>query len=150
MPCCQSKYFGTLNYSEDGVITPPHGLLGFEQEKTFVLVQLPDQYPLVYIQSANTPDLCFLALPILTVDPEYRLEVNPEDARLLGTDTKPDIGKQVLCLTLITTHTHGVTANLLAPLVINLATRAACQCINAATGYSHRHEIEASQEGAAA
>jgi flagellar assembly factor FliW len=150
MSCCQSKYFGTLHYAEDAVISPPRGLLGFEQEKMFVLVQLPEQYPLVYVQSAVTPELCFLALPILTIDPEYRLELNSEDAQQLGTETNPEIGQEVLCLALIATHPEGVRANLLAPLVVNLETRAACQCFNAVPGYSHQHEIKTPGQGVAA
>lgn len=150
MPCCDSKYFGRLHYAEDAVIQTPDGLPGFEEETRFVLVQLPDQHPLVYIQSGTRPELCFLALPILTIDAGYQLELAPEDAAVIGTSQAPAIGQDVLCLALITTHPDGATANLLAPLVVNLHSRIAAQCINAAGGYSHRHPLEAAEKGAAA
>jgi flagellar assembly factor FliW len=43
---------------------------------------------------------------------------------------------------------HSITANLLAPVVISLATRRAVQAIASGSAYSHRHPL-AAQEVAA-
>jgi flagellar assembly factor FliW len=151
MPACESKYFGTLEHTGDTVITLPSGLLGFGAETSFVLVQRPEEFPLVYMQSRLTKELCFLTLPVLTIDPRYRLELSPDDATVLETLVYPRIGSEVLCLVLITVHAAGPTANLLAPVVVNLQTRQGAQCINAAPGYSHQHALTTpSSEGAAA
>jgi flagellar assembly factor FliW len=123
------------------------GPFGFENESGFVLIHRPELYPLVYLQSVTTRDLCFLALPVLVVESAYDLRLTAEDATLIGVPERPGIGNDVLCLALLTVHTGGPTANLLAPVVVNLKTRAALQCITAGTAYSHQHALAAAEEG---
>ena len=45
----------------------PEGLPGFERERRFLPLEMPDQHPLVFLQSAATPALCFVTLPVLAV-----------------------------------------------------------------------------------
>jgi flagellar assembly factor FliW len=152
MPCCETKYFGPAAYSGDALITLPEGPMGFPGAHTFVLIQRAAEYPLVYMQSTDDPDLCFLALPVLSLDAAYRLAIRPEDAAAVQTSATPAIGPDVLCLALLSLHENGATANLLAPVVVNLSTRTARQCINVEPGYSHQQPLPAcnAEEGAAA
>ena len=134
MPECQTKYFKSMEYTEDSVIGLPSGLPGFEQEREFVLIDQPVNRPLVFVQSLRTPDLCFVALPVLSVDPGYRLSISTDDLDAMGLDPtrQPSIGKEVACLTIVAfAEDRLMTANLLAPLVINLGTRIAAQAIQA-------------------
>jgi flagellar assembly factor FliW len=123
------------------------GPFGFEDESGFVLIQRPELYPLVSLQSITTEDLCFLALPVLAVDSRYDLRLAPEDAALIDVRERPCIGTEVLCLALLTVRAAGPTANLLAPVVVNLSSRAALQCLNVADGYSHQHPLAPAEEG---
>jgi flagellar assembly factor FliW len=75
---------------------------------------------------------------------DYDLAMTREDLERLGLDSsrQPAPGREVLCLALLCSPESGpVTANLLAPVVVNLATRAAVQAIRADARYSHRHVI---------
>jgi flagellar assembly factor FliW len=150
MPCCRTRYFGTAEFDNDAVIAFPEGLPGFSGETEFLILQRQAEYPLVYLQSAHTPDLCFLALPVLTVDNNYLLELSLEDARILGTSTVPRIGEEVLCLVLVAVREGEPTANLFAPIVVNLATRAAAQCFLNASQYSHQHSLARTEREVAA
>ena len=47
-------------------------------------VRFPDREPLIFLQSLEDPDLCFLTLPVLAVDPQYQLTVSKEDRELVG------------------------------------------------------------------
>jgi flagellar assembly factor FliW len=143
MPDCQTKYFGTLTYTEETVISMPRGMFGFEEENEFVVIQRPDQFPLSYLQSLLTPELCFLALPVLVACSNYRLAISEQDLALLefAPAYEPQIGKDVLCLSIITTQHGGPTANLMAPVVINLQTRTAAQCIDPEGIYSHQQPL---------
>ena len=76
MPDCLTKYFSKMDYTEDSVIRLPNGLPGFEHESEFVLIDQPQNRPLVFVQSLRTPDLCFVALPVLSVDSAYGLSVS--------------------------------------------------------------------------
>ncbi|HXA51319.1 MAG TPA: flagellar assembly protein FliW, partial [Candidatus Acidoferrum sp.] len=89
------------------------------------------------------PALCFITMPVLSVDPRYRLKVNSEDLGEIGLPTarQPKIGEDVFCLTVLSIREAGPTANLMAPIVINLKTRRAVQAITADSDYSHQYEL---------
>lgn len=150
MAACQTKYDGIIEFTDDSVFVFPEGLIGFEGEISFLPLQPPGAEPLVLLQSTITPELCFIALPVRVVDPEYQLAIVPEDLPRLGlpANRQPAIGADVLCLALITIHDggEGTTANLLAPVVVNLKTRRAVQCISSDPGHSHQHPFLAPAE----
>jgi flagellar assembly factor FliW len=144
MPECRTRYFETLDYTEDSVIRLPNGLPGFEQEHEFILIDRPLNRPLVFIQSLRTSSLCFVALPVLSVDAHYRLSISSDDLDVLGLDPyrQPRIGDDVACLSIIAIgEDRLMTANLLSPLVINLRSCVAVQAIQASCNYSHRHPL---------
>jgi flagellar assembly factor FliW len=137
-----------MNYEPDSVLLLPRALPGFAREHEFVILQQQEHFPLVYMQSLSTPDLCFLALPVLSVEHEYDLCLAEEDAHLLDLPRSPLIGREALCLVLVAAHKTTPTANLLAPIVVNLRTRRTAQCLNPEGAYSHQHELLAAMEAA--
>lgn len=142
MPECETKYYGRLAYEEDSVFEFPTGLIGFENETRFLPVEPAGASPIVLLQSLATPLLCFVALPVLVVDPAYRIAALPEDLRAAGLPpgVEPVIGTDVLCLVLITIQEHqATTANLLAPLLVNLKTRQGVQAISTDPAHTHQH-----------
>jgi flagellar assembly factor FliW len=141
----ETKYFGTLSSREEAVFEFPHGLPAFEEEKRFVLIELPEHAPLVFLQSLTQPALCFLAFPVLVADREYRLAVSAEDLAALELDRgrQPELGTDVLVLALISLHNGcSATANLMAPIVLNLKTRRGLQAIRQDRLYSHQQPLE--------
>jgi flagellar assembly factor FliW len=150
MPSVQTKYFGTLSCREEAVFEFPQGLPAFEEEHGFVLIEIPEHAPLVFLQSLTQSALCFLAFPILVADRGYRLAVSAEDLASLELDgaTQPQLGREVLVLALVSLHEgFSATANLMAPVVLNLKTRRGLQAIRQDSLYSHQHPIDSrSQE----
>jgi flagellar assembly factor FliW len=141
MPWLDSAHFGRLEYSPSSTLAFSEGLPGFEQERNFLLVEQPCHHPLVFLQSVTTPALCFPALPVRVVEPQYEPLLSAADLQLLGFSEQPIIGDDAIVLTLVAVHEQDPTANLLAPVVINLRTRAAAQCIDSDLRYSHRHRL---------
>lgn len=145
----QTRHFGTIEFDRDAVCQFPAGLPGFEDEHEFVAIEQPHTRPIVFLQSLRRPDLCFITLPVQTIQSDYRLGISPEDLRLLELpeDRQPEMGKQVLCLAIVAVaEGQPPTANLLAPVVINLENRRAVQAILSDSGYSHRHPLLADRE----
>lgn len=144
MPSLETKYFGTLPYSESAVFQFPHGIPGFEEHKRFVLIEVAERAPLVFLQSMAQANLCFAAFPIQTVDRQYQLAIAPEELEDLELDPgrQPALGVDVTVLALISWHGQSrVTANLMAPVVLNLKTRSGLQAIRRDARYSHEHAI---------
>lgn len=145
----QTRHFGTIEFEPNDVCQFPAGLPGFEDEHEFIPLEQPHTRPIVFLQSLRRPELCFITLPVQTIQPDYRLAISPEDLRLLELpeDRQPEIGKQVLCLAIVAVaEGEPPTANLLAPVVINLENRRAVQAILSDSGYSHRHPLLAGRE----
>jgi flagellar assembly factor FliW len=159
MPAIATKHFGRLSYEVDSELEFPLGLPGFDDRKRFVAVHIVENDPLIYLQSLEDPALCFITMPILAVDPQYRLKVSEEDLEQLGLSStrQPRIGDDVLCLSVLSLRETGPTANLLAPVVVNLRNRKAVQAVAPESHYPHQFALmppealpeEAQPEGAA-
>jgi flagellar assembly factor FliW len=139
----ETKNFGKISFEPESELEFPSGLPGFESRRRFVAITFVESDPLVYLQNLEDPDLCFITLPILAADPNYKLKVNGEDLEQLGLSTsrQPRIGEDVLCLTVVSVRETGPTANLLAPIVVNLNNRKAVQAVAAESDYSHQHAL---------
>lgn len=145
MPRARTEQFGELEYAADSTLTFPRGLPGFEECRQFVLLDRPDLAPLVHMQSLEIPDICFLALPVRALDEGYETVLSPEDREAAGLGEYDEPGRATLDLALLAVATDGrLTANLLAPVVINLATRQAVQAVRGDARYSHAHVLEES------
>ena len=143
MPVMDTKHFGKVAFEPESEIEFPAGLPGFDVRKRFVAVRFVESDPLIYLQSLEDPGLCFITMPVHAVDPRYRLKVSVDDLQLLGLPgtRQPRIGEDVLALTVVSIRETGPTANLLAPVVVNLRTRRAVQAIAQEAGYSHQHAL---------
>ena len=141
---CETRYFGPLEYDSDSVLVFPDGIPAFEREKRFVAIRQPINEPLVFLQSLSNPGLCFVTLPVLSICAGYRLSIASEDQEALGFDTgvPPAIGRDVLCLAILSIEENAPpTANLMAPVVVNIRTQCARQVILTESNYSHREEL---------
>ena len=144
MPKLHTVHFGTLDYDEQALIEFPAGLPAFDQERLFLPFEPGSSKPFLFLQSLARPDLVFVTLPVELIDPAYQLTLAPEDLALLGVEeTAPlRLGREVLCLVIVTLREdRPPTANLMSPLVVNLANRRAAQVIQTETGYSHQHSL---------
>jgi len=147
MPAMETKNFGKISFEPESELEFPQGLPGFESRKRFVAVRFVESDPLLYLQSLEDPGLCFITMPILVADPQYRLKVAGEDLQQLGlpSSRQPKIGQDVMALTVVSLHESGPTANLLAPVLVNLRNRKAVQAVVQEPGYSHQHAILAEE-----
>jgi flagellar assembly factor FliW len=148
MPELKTTNFGTIYYSDDSVFEFPGGLPGFEERRRFIPVQNQRTAPILFLQSLEIPSLCFITMPILVVDPVYRLQVVEPDLEVLGfpAEYTPRIGEDVLCLAVLSIRESGPTANLLAPVVVNLSSHRAVQAVAPESHYSHRHALLPQEE----
>lgn len=143
----KTRHFGAIGCDESAILLFPDGLPAFEQAKRFVLIERPATSPAVFLQSVDDAGLCFAALPLLAVDPEYQLAIAQEDLRTVGLDEtrQPSIGTEAGCFAILTAPEGGpVTANLMAPVVVNLSTRRCVQAIRLDSAYSHRKPLTGS------
>lgn len=144
MPQTATRYFGSIEFEPADVIQFPSGLPAFEEENEFLILEPPANAPVVFLQSLRRPSLCFLALPIQAIAPDYHLAITAEDLEILAlpTDRQPVPGSEVSCLAIVVVAENGrVSANLLAPIIVNRANRRALQAIRLDSCYSHQYAV---------
>jgi flagellar assembly factor FliW len=148
MPELETTNFGTITFPPESVFEFPAGVPGFEERRRFIPVQNQRTAPVVFLQSLEIPSLCFITIPVLVVDPQYRLRMMDHDLEVLDwrAERQPRVGEDVLCLAVLSLRESGPTANLLAPVVVNLKNYKAVQAVAPESDYSHQHALFSSED----
>ena len=140
----QTSHLGPITVDESSTIDFPEGLPGFEECRRFVPLQHPVHGGLIFLQSLERPDLCFLTLPVRAVRPDYVLALSADDTGSLGfpEDSWPAIGSDVVALAILSlADGQAPTANLQSPIVIHCRTRRAVQAIRPDQRYTCREPL---------
>jgi flagellar assembly factor FliW len=139
MKCAESNGTQVLAIKPENVIRIPHGLLGFEQYKEFVLLANPEEAPFQWLQAVGESGLAFLVISPFVVLPDYQPDVGIEDTRTLDIKEPPD----AMVMTIATVRGPGhVTVNLKGPIIINRHSLIAKQVVPVnALHYNLQHPI---------
>lgn len=110
----------------------PQGLPGFEDLRSLD-VTVHGTLPILRLEGS----VGFWAAPVDVVDPEYEPEISVEARELLGGDPA-----QWMLAAILSSSDGAMTANLLAPLAINLESGVAVQMVRSDSKYSHVHPVK--------
>jgi len=128
--------FGELEFPDEVVMTFPEGVLGFPQDVQFILLEHDAEgSPFKWLQSLDNPDLAFIILDPLSVDPRYNFEIDRDTERVIGTAQ----AAQCAVMSIVNVpHDRPIqmTANMKAPLVVNVETRLGRQVILGTQAFS--------------
>jgi flagellar assembly factor FliW len=142
----KTKYHGDIEVNEDGVLSFEQGIPGFVEEKKFVLLSLPENDWFHILQSVSTPQLGFVVTDPFLFTKEFDFELDQGSVETLGFTNEKDV-KVLTILTMKETLLES-TANLQAPIVINLANNKAKQVILNDSNYQTKHLLFAQPEQA--
>lgn len=134
----QTKYFGTIECSEEEQISFPEGLFGFEEEKNFLLLPFHGSNgTLLCFQSAVTPALAFVAVNPFSLKPDYAPELTAAELKQMDVERSQDLCFYALCA--VRNPVADSTVNLRCPIAVNDSTRKAVQVILDTDQYQMRH-----------
>lgn len=128
-----------IEVDEKNILTFPEGVVGFEEYQTYALIEVEDEEPFVRLQCSNIPEVAFVLIDPLLFYPEYDFEVEDNIVELLSIEKVEDIQLYTI-VTVYSDHTK-MTANMLAPILVNKTNRKSCQLILRGTDYLTRHPI---------
>lgn len=132
--------FGEVEVAEDKVVHFADGIPAFEDEHEFVIVPYDDESPYVFLQSLTTPDLAFLMTVPFIFFPEYEFEIDDENQNKLELTKQEDMVVYTL-LTINGGKVKDMTANLMAPVVVNTANMQARQIVLDRSSYTTKHRL---------
>jgi len=117
---------GSLSIPPERVIHFPRGLIGFEQEREFTLVQIREDSPFLILQSMNDPRLGLMVADPYSFIQDYDVVVGEAERKILRIDNI----RQVLVLVTVTIPPgmpQNTTLNLTGPVVVNMQAKVGLQ-----------------------
>ncbi|MGI5838049.1 MAG: flagellar assembly protein FliW [bacterium] len=136
-----TEKLGVLDISDNEIINFPDGIPAFETVRRFAVVRNGRTAPFAWLQAADRPELSFLIINPWEFCYDYDLEISENDCRALDL-ARPEEAAVYAILT-VRGNKHEITANLLAPLVINTRAGIGRQVINNSGKYTIRHQVMA-------
>ncbi len=120
----------------------PFGMLGFREEKRYVILQHREDSPFFWYQSVDDPALAFVITSPFLFKPDYSvpLEDTVEQMSWIEDKDKGTLELYVV-VNIPKSSPDDMTANLIGPILINNRTRQAVQMVIMDSPYSHKFSL---------
>jgi len=135
----QTGRFGELTVGLEDEIVVPQGLLGFPECKRFCLVDPADDTLILWLQSLDHSEVAFPLLEPKIFKPDYTARLSAAELRELKLENINQ--SAVFSVLTIPEDALQMSANLKAPLVINLRERIARQVVLQENEYTIKHPM---------
>ena len=132
--------FGEIEVDEGKIVHFADGIPAFEEEHEFLIIPYDEESPYVFLQSLTTPELAFLMTMPFVFFPEYEFELDDANQEKLGLTREEDMLVYML-LTIPDGQVESMTANLMAPIVMNQVTMQARQIVLDKSRYTTKHRL---------
>lgn len=134
-----TRYFGTINYNENNVVSFKSGIPGFEELHKFTLIDVENVDNLTCLQSLEDENVCFFMVPPATIVGNYDIDVNDEVVNELGLQNQDEA--EVYTILHVKEDAKETTANLKCPIIINTTTHKGVQGMLENTNYQIRERV---------
>lgn len=130
--------FGELQVSAEEIITFPEGILGFPELHRYCLVDPGDDTLILWLQSLDDPKIAFAVLEPKIYKTDYVVKLSGQELKQLRLD---NINQSIVftILTIPRGDATLMTANLKAPIVINLKDQVGRQVVLQENEYTLKH-----------
>ncbi|MDV4149724.1 flagellar assembly protein FliW [Clostridium sp. AL.422] len=134
-----SPIHGKIIYEENEIINFNKGIPGFQDLKKFVIKEVGEDSPFSILQSLEDREIGFVLVSPFLVYDDYEINLKDEIINNLGIKSS----EEVLLYSLVTLNStvKEITANLKAPLVINIRNKKGQQYIIDKDTYKIKEKI---------
>lgn len=138
----QTTRFGQVQIEDQDILPFPEGVLGFADLKNFVLLDDPSDDIFAWLQSCDEPAIAFPVLEPEIFKDKYQVVLTRTDMEAIHLLKMEDA--KIFCIVTIPEDVSLMTANIKAPIVINLKNRHSRQCVLSDNALAIREPIFAS------
>ena len=132
--------FGIIEVDEDTVIQFIDPVPGFPGAEKFVLILHKEDSPFYWLQSVELPEVAFVVTDPGLFFADYQVTISDEDlVRLMVAESASDSVIVVSIITIPPGDPRQMTANLMAPIVINTENKTAKQIVMLDSDYTTKH-----------
>lgn len=135
----KNPQFRAVEVEEKDVIRFPNGLPGFEGLTRFVVIEDDESAPICWFVPVDDQDIAFAVVDPKLFFPDYHVILPKPDQETLHLSNEEDA--RVLVIVTVSSHPAEMTANLMAPVVINAKEGIGKQVVLSESGYSTRKPL---------
>jgi len=131
--------FGQITVGDGEIITIPQGILGFPDYRKYCLIDSGDDTLVLWLQSMEDPAVAFPVLEPKIFKPDYTVKLSAAELRELKLGNINQ--STVLSILTIPADITQMSANIKAPIVINLKEQIARQVVLQENEYGVKHPM---------
>ncbi len=135
----KTKFLGEVEIREEDILVFPDGVLGFEESRKFILLDIPENEIFKILQDVEREYVSFIVTDPWKFKEDYEMEV--PDSELLKINIRKK--EQIAMLNIVTLSDvfENSTMNLLAPVIMNTENRIGKQYVLSNVSYSTKHPL---------
>lgn len=134
-----TKFFGDIEIEQKDIIVFKDGLPGFKELYKFILLPIEGNPLLYYMQSIEQAEICFVVINPFTLVEDYQVDISEETVSKLKIEKEEDVSLYTILT--ISENIKEITANLVAPIIINNTNNKAFQEILNDERYSTKYML---------
>jgi len=135
-----TRHFGEIEIEEQDIITFKDGIPGFEDLRRYVVIQNPDaEVPFNWLQSVEEQELAFVIVNPFIFKKDYDFQLSKSVVEKLKIEEPNDV--TVYSIVVVPEDITRMTANLMAPVIINNRTKLGKQVVLDNSTYHTKHYI---------
>jgi flagellar assembly factor FliW len=132
--------FGEIAIEQEKLLTFTQGIPGFEDKRSFIMLQPDLEIPFTFMQSAEDGNLAFLVTDPFLYFPEYQFDLPEGTQEELEIKNPEDI--MIRSIVSIHSETNEFALNLLGPIIVNTQRKIGKQVILHQSSYKTKHPIK--------
>lgn len=114
----KTKYHGIIEYDEKDIIKFGKGLPGFEELKKFIITPIEKDSPFYVLHSIDDEKTSFTVVSPFYIDSGYEFDISNDRIEELKIKGYEDL--MILCTLTLNSDVKKITANMKAPIIINI------------------------------
>ncbi|AVQ44423.1 TPA: flagellar assembly protein FliW [Clostridium sporogenes] len=134
-----TKYHGSIDYEEKDIIYFKKGIPGFEELKKFIIFPIEDNEVFLVFHSIEKEDIGIIVTSPFNIEKNYEIKLGEEQRTSLNLQDEKDV--LVLNTVTLNSDMYKITANLRAPIIINIKEKIGEQIIINSDKYSIKHPL---------
>jgi len=137
----ENTRFGTIEIEEEKIIHMTRSMPGFPGKKRYIILNREESQPFLWYQCVDDPKVALAIISPYFFMPDYTIDLKGALSEMAWDADE----KETVAVFVIVNASHKdpekITANLIAPLLVNTGQREAFQTIIPDSPYSHKHPL---------
>jgi len=137
----ENTRFGTIDIDEEKIIDMPASMLGFPGRNRYILLERQESKPFLWYQCVDDPSLAFAVLNPNLCKPDYSIDIHSVMEEMSWEADEEEALFVCVVVNAASGAPENITANLMAPVIINTKKFEALQKVFHDSPFSHKHPV---------